>query len=320
MSSQIPKIDFSDVDLSNPGTQLWNTVRGQVMDALTSMGCFEALYPSVTPELRDALFGSAVKDLFALPLETKLLNSYGPEKPFHGYLGNIPGLDNYESLAITDAPRPQEVRRFADLMWPDGNPSFCETALRFAEQFARLEEMVYRMVLESLGVFNYHAAQTESNWSLLRFSQYTAPNGEEKNLGYISHQDTNTLSIVCQNQVDGLEVQTKNGQWILVTPSQASLIVMAGNAFRAWTNGRVYAPFHRILVGGEVTRYSAIFFSIPGENLMIQAPEELVDEEHPSLFKPYDYNEFVNFCVSKESGGREDKLEAFCGVSATRLS
>jgi isopenicillin N synthase-like dioxygenase len=39
-----------------------------------------------------------------------------------------------------------------------------------------------------------------------------------------SHQDTNLL---CRHEVEGLEVQTKDGEWIL--PVKPSLVVMAGN-------------------------------------------------------------------------------------------
>ncbi|KAL5229857.1 hypothetical protein ABZP36_028633 [Zizania latifolia] len=181
-----------------------------------------------------------------------------------------------------------------------------------AKRFAELEETVRQMILEGLGVAKYHEAQNESTWHLLRMSEYKAPNADEKWIGYVSHQDTNSLSVVCQHEVDGLEMQTRDGEWILVKPSPTSLIVMVGNALRAWTNGRLHAPFHRVMVRGDVTRYSAILFSVP--ECMIQAPDELVDEDHPPRFKPYRHDDFVRFCVSEEGARHEDKLKAFCGV------
>ncbi|XP_020098753.1 probable 2-oxoglutarate-dependent dioxygenase AOP1 isoform X1 [Ananas comosus] len=321
-NSCFPTIDFSGVEARSPEGRKWSWVREQVTAALTSVGCFEALYPPVGAELRRALFGEAVRGLFALPREAKLRNAFGPEKPFHGYLGGLPGLDRYESLAIVDAPRPDAVRGFAHLMWPraNGNPAFCETVHNCAKLLADLEKMVRRMVLESLGVLKYYEAQNESTWYLLRLAEYGAPHTEEKRMGYYSHQDTNTLTIICQDQVGGLEVQTKDGQWIPVEPSRTSFVVMAGNALRAWTNGRVYAPFHRVWMGGEETRYSVMLFSNPQKSQLVQAPEELVDENHPALFKPYDYNEYMRFCLSEEGAQIEDKLMAFCGVSKTEVA
>lgn len=105
-ATQLPEIDFSGVDPSAPGAGPWAAVRAEVMDALASFGCFDAHYPPLTPELRASLFDGAVQPLFSLPVETKRRNYYGPDKPFHGYLGGLPGLDAYESLAIVDGPRP----------------------------------------------------------------------------------------------------------------------------------------------------------------------------------------------------------------------
>ncbi|XP_062181352.1 probable 2-oxoglutarate-dependent dioxygenase AOP1 [Phragmites australis] len=311
---QLPWIDFSGVEPSAPGTGTWSEVRSQVMDALASFGCFEARYPPLTPELRAALFDTAVRPLFALPVDVKRRNYYGADKPFHGYLGGLPGLDAYESLAIVDGSKPDPVRAFADLVWPDGggDASFCETVHGAAKRITELEEAVRRMVMEGLGVAKYHEPLDESTWHLFRMSEYKAPNAAEKALGYLSHQDTNSLSVVCQRAVEGLEVQTRDGEWILVKPSPTSLVVIAGNALRAWTNDRLYAPFHRVTVSGDVTRYSAILFSVP--SFKIQAPDELVDDQHPPRFKPHCNDDFVRFCVSEEGARHQDKLKAFCGV------
>ncbi|KAJ4806466.1 2-oxoglutarate-dependent dioxygenase [Rhynchospora pubera] len=308
----IPKIDFSGLDSTNPSTEKWNSVRPQVMQALSSAGYFEAVFPPSPP-----LFGETVKELFALPLETKKRNYYGPEFPFHGYIGGLPGLDGFESLAIRDAPRPEAVKMFSEQLWPDGNSNFCDIIDPVAKHLYELEKIVRRMVLESLGVTKYYESQNESMWYLFRFSEYQPPSKEEKEkidkkLGYFAHQDTNTLSIINQIQTDGLELKTRDGDWIVMTPSPDSFLVMAGNSLRAWTNGRVHAPFHQILVGGETTRYSSILFSVPSENELVKAPEELVDENNPSLFPPFDDNEFTRFCASEKGAKADDMLEAFC--------
>lgn len=62
---------------------------------------------------------------------------------------------------------------------------------------------------------------------------------------------------------------------------------------QAWTNGRLYSPYHRVMMSGSKTRYSATFFSTPKEGYIIKALEELVDEEHPLLYKPFDYSEYL---------------------------
>ncbi|RCV16421.1 hypothetical protein SETIT_3G136700v2 [Setaria italica] len=145
-ATQLPRIDFSGVDPSAPGSGIWPAVRAQVVDALATIGCFDARYPALAPELRAALFDGAVKPLFALPVDAKPCNNYGPEKPFPGYLGESQGLDGQESLAMVDAPKPEAVRAFADLMWPDGggNPSFWLQLLGSAARVAARPSMARR--------------------------------------------------------------------------------------------------------------------------------------------------------------------------------
>lgn len=64
-----------------------------------------------------------------------------------------------------------------------------------------------------------------------------------------------------------------------------------------------------------MTRYSSILFSVPSENDLVEAPKELVDENHPPHFIPFSYNELCRFCVSEKGAKADDMLEAFCADS-----
>ncbi|URD99656.1 2OG-Fe(II) oxygenase superfamily [Musa troglodytarum] len=177
------------------------------------------------------------------------------------------------------------------------------------------------MVLESLGVAEHHEELSASTWYLLRFSKYGAvgdceeEDGERKKAGYMAHRDVNTLAIVCQlNGVDGLEVDSGDGEWIPAKPgSPTSYFVIAGDAFRAWSDGRATAPLHRGNVDGEDTRYSVILFSVPKDEAVIQAPAELVDDRRPSLFRPFAFGGFLRFCVTEAGMKAKCKLSAYCG-------
>ncbi|XP_039117311.1 probable 2-oxoglutarate-dependent dioxygenase AOP1 [Dioscorea cayenensis subsp. rotundata] len=312
---EVPKIDFSALHPDQPGSRGWAEVRAQVAEALRTYGWFEAVYEKVTPELKEKVFGSAVKELFNLPLEAKLRNV--SDKPFHGYLGQIPFL-RYESLAILHPHEPDAIKAFTDLLWPQGSSdTFCEPVCGFSKLLVELDQMVRMMVLESLGVEKHYDSLMKTNKFLLRLSEYPAPEEDEekkKMLGLVPHRDKNTLAIVCQNQVDGLDMQTQDGKWIPAVPSPSSVIVIAGDTLRAWTNGQMYSPLHTVNVGGSVTRYSAILFSLPEDELMIEPLPELVDETHPALFKPYTYSEYVRFCFS-EGRDAECQLDAYCRIA-----
>jgi hypothetical protein len=68
----------------------------------------------------------------------------------------------------------------------------------------------------------------------------------------------------------------------------------------------VRAPFHRVTVGGDVARYSAILFALPGSK--IQAPEELVDEELPPYFKPHCNDDSMRFCIAQAPVERRARI------------
>ncbi|XP_062119411.1 deoxypodophyllotoxin synthase-like [Humulus lupulus] len=119
----IPVIDFSNKELK-PGSHVWASTCDQIRFALEEYGCFVAKYDELLSnnEVDTQIFCKS-KDLFDLPIETKMKNT--SEEPFRGYVGQIPQLPLYEGLAIDRATSLEQVRKFVDLMWINGNHHFC---------------------------------------------------------------------------------------------------------------------------------------------------------------------------------------------------
>ena len=88
------------------------------------------------------------------------------------------------------------------------------------------------MILESLGVEKYLEEHLGSTNYLLRVMKYNGPQTTETKTGLNAHTDKNILTILYQNQIDGLEVQSKDGQWISLKPSRGSFVVLVGESFR----------------------------------------------------------------------------------------
>ncbi|CAI0474482.1 unnamed protein product [Linum tenue] len=314
--SSSPKLlflDFSKPEVMTQGSPEWETLRSQVREALQEYGCFEASYDDIPSHARSAIFG-ATKELFELPLETKLRNV--SEKPFYGYIGQVPGLQLYESLGIDDADVSEKVETFTNTLWPQGNPSFCKTIHSYAEQLSKLDKIVRTMIGESFGLDKYMDEHFDSTNYLLRVMKYNCPNNLDNiALGMNSHTDKNIVTILLQNQVEGLEVQTKDGSWIKFQPSSpTSFIVIIGEALNAWLNGRLYSPYHRVMMTGNEVRYSLGLFSVPKAGYMIKAPEEVVDKQHPLVFKPYDHAEFLSFYHTEAGRRATSALHAYCGI------
>ncbi|XP_027095004.2 probable 2-oxoglutarate-dependent dioxygenase AOP1 [Coffea arabica] len=307
---KLPAIDFSQPGLK-PGNPEWDSVKGQVRKALEEFGCFEAMYDKISLELQKSFF-KALEELFNLPLQTKQRNA--SKKIYHGYIGQYPIFPLYESMGLDDANILEKVESFTDLLWPEGNSNFCKTVHSYSEQISELDKIVRRMILESLGLEKYMDEHMELTNCLLRAMKYEGPQTTETKVGLPAHTDKNILSILCQDQIRGLQVLTKDGHWIDVEPSPGSFTVMIGDALFAWTNGRLHCPFHRVMMTGNIARYSAGIFSMPKAGYIIKAPEELVDEEHPLLFKPFDNVEFLSFLRTEAGKGAQFALKTYSGI------
>jgi len=83
---------------------------------------------------------------------------------------------------------------------------------------------------------------------------------------------------------------------------------------QAWSNGRLHSPFHRVMMSGNEARYSTGLFSIPKGGYIIKAPKELVDEEHPLLFRPYDHVEFLKYYYTEKGQRDQFAMRTYCGI------
>lgn len=271
-SQQLPVIDLFDE----------NSKCSDVRIALEEYGCFLTPYEKVCSKLQDQVFDS-VQELFALPTETKLQNT--SDKPYFGYFKH-PLIPLSESMGIDNPTILEATQSFTNLMWPNGNPRFSGSVHSYANLVSELDRKVKNMVFEAYGVGKYYDSHIDSTSYLLRLINYRlAKEGENDDCGF-PHTDKSFLTILHDNQVAGLETQTNDGSWIRVEPSGSMFIVMAGDAFLAWSNGRIHSPIHRVAMKGNKERYSLALFSFSGET--IETPKELVDEAHPLLFQPFE--------------------------------
>ncbi|WMV08039.1 hypothetical protein MTR67_001424 [Solanum verrucosum] len=307
-SFKLPTLDFYNTDLLKQGSNEWNSLRDEVFKAFQEYGCFEVMFDKVKP--RDLL--EEIKEIFNFPLEFKMSKS----STMFGYLGQNPTLPLYERLTIQDVLSHGVAKQFAHLFWPDGNPIVCDMVLSYSKQLSMLEKTIRRMVMEILGVEKYIEEQNESSNYVLIFNKYRKPTRDESGIGLAPHTDKNILTILFQIQVNGLQIQKDNGQWVDVEFSPNSFLVLVGDVFKAWTNGRLHAPIHRVLMSRkDEERFSIGFFTFPKEGYLVNVPKELVDEDHPLLYKPFDGIKYIQFYKS-ESGQRasHDSLKVYCGV------
>ncbi|XP_026410070.1 probable 2-oxoglutarate-dependent dioxygenase AOP1 [Papaver somniferum] len=150
-----------------------------------------------------------------------------------------------------------------------------------SKTMVEVEHIIRKMVFESLGVEKYYDSSIEESQNIMRVMKYQAPPSKEPAIGLHTHTDIGILT---------------EGSWLKVLPQKGALTIFVGDALRplrAWSNGRVYAAKHRVMMSGEKDRYSYGLFASPKEEAVILAPRELVDKEHRLLFRPFTHADFT---------------------------
>ncbi|CAK9146217.1 unnamed protein product [Ilex paraguariensis] len=304
----LPIIDFTMENLK-PGTNSWLSARNDVRRALEEYGSFIALYDKVSSELKNGVF-DAVKELFDLPKETKSQNV--SDKVYHGYVGQLAHIPIHESLSIGDANTLEGVQSFTNLMWPSGNDNFCENILKYAKKIAELEQLVSKMVFESYGVERYYDSHLRSMSYLIRTLKYREPKIDETNTGADIHTDKTFITILHQNQVPGLQLQARNGDWIDVDFPPESFVIIAGDASLAWSNDRIHSPRHQVILREKKTRYTVGVFAYNTGTTDI--PQEMVDDEHPLQFRSFDNMGLLQSYFDNPTRLSEETARSYCGI------
>ncbi|KAI9120553.1 hypothetical protein K1719_007586 [Acacia pycnantha] len=282
---QLAVVDLTDESMK-PGSEAWVSACGVVRRALEEDGCFIALYDKVSPVLCDSVL-SALGEVFDLPLETK--KQLTSDKPLHYYLGGS-WLSLYESVPICNALSDDGCQKFTHTMWPQGNDRFREIMKEYVKLMVGLDRVAKRMVFDSYRVDKDRSDSfLESNDYMLRFIKYRKP------------------------EKDDMKPKGKD-YWIEVDASPSSFVIMAGDALKVWSNGRVHSCEHRVVMKKpERPRHCMGMFSFIGKTM--EVPEELVDDHNPLLYKPFDNYEYLRLWnISNINDPAEVRLANYCGV------
>ncbi|KAG8471688.1 hypothetical protein CXB51_036373 [Gossypium anomalum] len=163
--------------------------------------------------------------------------------------------------------------------------------------------ILLKTLLNLCGLKVTHAFGEDSlkmNYTMsMRMMKYMAPPPGEYETGLFAHTDKPVSTIICEDQIPGLEIEVNDGQWMKLTNlSPSSFVFMVGDPLKAWSNGRLKSTNHKVMMSGDKDRFSIAAFIMPNEGTVIKTPKELIDEEHPQLFKDFDFMKFFFFAFS----------------------
>ena len=88
--------------------------------------------------------------------------------------------------------------------------------------------------------------------------------------GFHPHKDITVVTVLDPDPVGGLEVRTREGEWVEVSCPDDALLVNVGDVLEVWTGGRLVSTPHRVVNPEGVERYSAPFFVVPNHAVVAE--------------------------------------------------
>lgn len=135
-------------------------------------------------------------------------------------------------------------------MWPDDFPGFREGLEAYNTAMRGLGLHVSRLIALSLGLsFNQFDDTFDPQKSPLRILRYPPhpDNAAFNQLGAGAHTDWGWITLLAQDSLGGLEVETASGDWLRVDPVPGTFVVNLGDLVRRWTNGKYHSSLHRVM-------------------------------------------------------------------------
>lgn len=106
--------------------------------------------------------------------------------------------------------------------------------LSMATKMGQLNFIILKLILESLGIEKYYNSQKDNSTSVFRLMKYIAPPTDAAAIGLVPHSDKSILTVLCQNEVQGLEVLSKEGNWSRLNFRKGSFIVIVGDLLKVY--------------------------------------------------------------------------------------
>ncbi|MBL0386027.1 isopenicillin N synthase family oxygenase [Tumebacillus sp. ITR2] len=247
-----------------------------------------------------------IEALFGQDLETKSKygNISGGQRGYTGF-----GKEHAKNRKVGDLKEfwhvGQELPKghalyedYPENVWPEQIPTFRKDSLSFYRELER----VARNMLEALAIQfdlrqNFFSDMIHEGNSVLRMIHYPAlePHMDPEAVRAAEHEDINLITLLCSATASGLELLTRDGEWLPIEAEENQIIVDAGDMLSRITNEVIPATTHRVVnpKGENTSRYSMPFFVHPYSSCVLDVIPSCVTEENPQKYPAITAGDFL---------------------------
>jgi isopenicillin N synthase-like dioxygenase len=258
------------------------------------------------------------RKFFALPDEQKLALKI--DKNFRGYLPFAGSTIVTSSVATVSKPNQSESiffmhevdesdpRALADKplqgpnQWPDESvlPGFRATIEHYVSEMSTLARRMVGAIALSLDLpANSLDRHFDDPTTFLRLLHYPTQREEEGLFGSAPHTDYGFITLLAQDDVGGLEVKNKAGDWVPAPPIPDSFVMNVGDILARWSNDQFVSTPHRVINRTGRERYSQPFFFDPSMDEMIEALAVCVPNGTSPKYQPVLYGDYLMERIDK---------------------
>ncbi|KAI8558402.1 hypothetical protein RHMOL_Rhmol04G0089500 [Rhododendron molle] len=203
-------------------------------------------------------------------------------------------------------------------LWPPNPSTYRVVAKEYLEEIWGLAIRISGAISEALGLEREYVEKSLGKGCQIVASNYYPPCPEpHRTLGLAAHSDHGGITILMQNEVDGLQVNHQ-GEWVAVHHVPGTLVVNIGDYIETvrlsaavgersdgiLSNGKYKSVEHRAVVNAERTRISIAVGHGPEMTATVAPASPLVDEKSLVKYRPIMYKDYMRAQQSSAVRGK----------------
>lgn len=302
----IPVVNLADFLSGDP--QLKQAFVNQLGKAYEEVGFVAVKNHGISDELIADLY-KYVQQFFALPSDAKRKHEIPGLAGQRGYTSF-----GKEHAKGSDAPDLKEFFQFGQMVddndpikseYPDNVqvgdiPAFNTTFIKAYRAFEKSGRALLQAIALYLGLDeHYFDKQIHNGNSILRAIHYPPITQEPKSaIRAEQHEDINLITLLVGASADGLQILSKQNEWVPVTSLPEQIVVNVGDMLQRLTNNKLKSTTHRVVNPPKemwgTSRYSIPFFLHPKSEMSLACLESCIDASHPKTFPDVTAGEYLD--------------------------
>jgi len=306
MAANIPVVDLSLFIEGNEENR--QEFVQQLGRAFEEVGFVAVKNHGVAHEIINDLY-SYVQEFFALPKAVKEqyeipglagqrgYTSFGKE---HAKGAETPDLKEFFQFGQEVEDESAPVDLYPPNVVVEEIPLFTPTLLKAYRAFENSGQFLLRAIALYLDLpHSYFDEQVHNGNSILRAIHYPPITEEPKNaLRAEQHEDINLITLLVGASADGLEILSKQNEWVAVTSLPDQIVVNVGDMLQRLTNNKLKSTTHRVVNPSRdkwgTSRYSIPFFLHPKSDMNLACLEGCISSENPKAYEDYTAGQYLN--------------------------